>query len=123
MKSLSERAGLGLVLVLCLGVLGAEGHCLSGGWSRDRVLLYGSVAADFASTRAVIARGGQEVNPVLGQGVVRQVAVMGASAVAVDCLAGVLDRRRPGSGGWLRRVAGYGHFGLAGWNLGLVVRW
>ena len=52
-----------------------------------------STAADYASTRAVQRQGGVEVNPILGQGAVRQALLKGGLAAVTILWAEALERR------------------------------
>ena len=51
-----------------------------------------STTADYISTRQIAARGGVELNPILGQSWPQQAAVKSASAAAVIWLTGRLER-------------------------------
>ena len=79
----------------------------------------GSVS-DLASTRYAIHNGAVEMNPLAGQTLGRQVAVIAISGAAIEIGTHILGHKHPLAASAIRWEAGSIHFAASGWNLHVV---
>jgi len=84
----------------------------------SRIVLWGGATADLLSTRMAIKQGAVEANPVVGQSLKRQAAVMYSLTALSEILATAASRAgHPKMGKIARYLTGGGHFGAAAWNV------
>lgn len=84
----------------------------------SHLILWGGATADLLSTRLAIQRGAIEANPIVGQGVRRQAAVMYSMTAITEAVSLAAEKAgHPKMAKWTRYLTGAVHFGAMGWNL------
>jgi len=81
-------------------------------------VLWGGAVADIAAARTIIRNGGRELNPLLGQGARRQIAVVFAATGVVELTAW----KTPALAAKIRYGIGAMHFGLTAWQMQQIKR-